>query len=316
MQEVGTDMADQPGGPDWEQGLDGKWYAPGVLSGAGWWRANDGRWYRPEQAQRQQFAPVPPAMAYPPKRPAAPKTGWSKEYAALPVWAWTLIGGFVVFALLVGVVAAASDEPGLDEAATTTTSPPRRSEVPPTTSAPTTTEAPTPTTERATTTTTTAPRQPTTSTTQDPASGDGDEPNSGEVYQNRLDAQAEDQERLVGQAARLSGYTALVSSAGFVPSLGMFEDAGYIKLTTTIWNRDSSSQPFSLFDWRLQTPSGQVIDPAFVTAPTLSTGDLVSHGSVTGDVYFEIGSEQGTFFIIYKPDPFDAARGIWGVGAP
>lgn len=42
-------MADHSGGSDWEHGSDGKWYQPGVLSGAGWWRASDDRWYRPEQ---------------------------------------------------------------------------------------------------------------------------------------------------------------------------------------------------------------------------------------------------------------------------
>jgi hypothetical protein len=36
---------------------------------------------------------------------------------------------------------------------------------------------------------------------------------------------------------------------------------------------------------------------------------------VAGKVVFEIGSELGDFFVIYKPDPFDAARGVWKVTA-
>lgn len=60
-------MSDAPGGPDWEQGSDRKWYAPGVLSGAGWQRAADGLWYQPQAGPGMQ----PPGMQYmqqPPKK--------------------------------------------------------------------------------------------------------------------------------------------------------------------------------------------------------------------------------------------------------
>ena len=33
----------------------------------------------------------------------------------------------------------------------------------------------------------------------------------------------------------------------------------------------------------------------------------------SGNVVFEVGAAKGDFFIIYKPDPFDASRGIWKV---
>jgi hypothetical protein len=32
---------------------------------------------------------------------------------------------------------------------------------------------------------------------------------------------------------------------------------------------------------------------------------------VTGDVAFDVA--PGTYFVIWKPDPFDAARGVWQV---
>jgi hypothetical protein len=47
------------------------------------------------------------------------------------------------------------------------------------------------------------------------------------------------------------------------------------------------------------------------SASTLDSGDLVSGGTVTGDIYFEAGAETGDFFVIYKPEPFDAALGVW-----
>lgn len=292
-------MSDAPQRPDWEQGSDGKWYAPGVLASAGWWLAADGRWWPPAAASG--------TTEQPPYGLAPRKSAWGE----VPWWGWTIIGSVALLVLLGALVAALGDPSEQQNASATRSTTSQRESVT-TTDRPTTTEGPATTVEERATTTT----EPSPPTTQDPASGDGDDPNPGQLYPNRIDTQQEDQERLVGQAARLSGYTALVSSASFVPTASSFESAGYIKTTVTIWNRDSSSQPFNLFDWRLQTPGGQVIDPGFVTPPMLGSGDLVAGGTVTGDVYFEIGAERGTFFIIYKPDPFDAARGIWGVGAP
>jgi hypothetical protein len=133
------------------------------------------------------------------------------------------------------------------------------------------------------------------------------------LFPGRPDAQGEDQERNIGQEARLSGYTAVVNSAEFMQTISEFEDAGYVKINVTVTNRDDAAQPYNLFDWRLQAPGGTVKDPGFVSASTLDSGDLVTGGTVTGDIYFEVGAETGDFFVIYKPDPFDAARGVWKV---
>jgi hypothetical protein len=42
-----------------------------------------------------------------------------------------------------------------------------------------------------------------------------------------------------------------------------------------------------------------------------SRNDLVEGGNSTGSVAFDAGA--GTYFVIYKPDPFNAARGIWQI---
>lgn len=81
----------------------------------------------------------------------------------------------------------------------------------------------------------------------------------------------------------------------------------------TIENRDDKAQPYNTFDWKLQTPNGQVIDPSITSGQTLGSGDLVNGGKTSGTVVFEVGATKGDFFIIYKPDAFDAARGIWKV---
>lgn len=129
----------------------------------------------------------------------------------------------------------------------------------------------------------------------------------------RADQQREDQEVAIGQPVKVSGYTATVSSAGFQQQMSDFEDKGYIVAEVTVVNTDDKAQPYNTFDWKLQTPNGQVIDPGFTTADQLGSGDLVKDGTVSGKVVFEVGQTKGDFFIIYKPDAFDAARGLWKV---
>ena len=139
---------------------------------------------------------------------------------------------------------------------------------------------------------------------------------SGRLFPGRVDAQREDKERNIGGNVEISGYTATVSAAKFQQTVSSFEEDGYVVADVSILNRDKKTQRYSLSDWKLQTSSGQVLDPAYVTGikPALGMGgDLVNGGTVSGKVVFEVGSQTGDFYLIYKPDLFDAARGIWKV---
>lgn len=140
----------------------------------------------------------------------------------------------------------------------------------------------------------------------------GDDPNPGALYAGRVDTQREDQERAIGEPVRLSGYTAVAVSAAFEEQLNDFATEGYVVVDVTVVNRDDTTQPVNPFDWRLQTPAGQVLDITFL-GDNFAGSDLVTGGSISGQVVFEIGGTRGDFFLIYKPDPFDAARGIWKV---
>ncbi|MDQ1499324.1 MAG: hypothetical protein QOI86_2664 [Actinomycetota bacterium] len=133
------------------------------------------------------------------------------------------------------------------------------------------------------------------------------------LFPGRVDAQSKDHERNIGQGADLVGYTATVKSAGFQQSVSQFEKNGYVAIDVTVLNRNSGSQPYNTFDWKLQTPGGQVIDPGITSGQSLGSGDLVSGGNVSGKVVFEVGTQKGDFFVIYKPKAFDSSRGIWKV---
>jgi hypothetical protein len=142
-------------------------------------------------------------------------------------------------------------------------------------------------------------------------------PSENRLYPGRADAQREDQERAIGGAAEVNDVAATVKTGGFQQSIGEFQDAGYIVADVELRNVGSDTRPYNILDWRLQTPSGQVKDFGFEgftgEGNTLESGDIVGGGSVSGKVIFDVGSTKGDYYLIWKPDPYDAARGIWKV---
>ncbi|MEA3076391.1 MAG: hypothetical protein QOF60_1299 [Actinomycetota bacterium] len=134
------------------------------------------------------------------------------------------------------------------------------------------------------------------------------------VDPSRPDTQKSDKLAELGQPVELSGYTTSVDHAGFVDQVSEFEKEGYVVADVTIANRDAKSQPYNIFDWRLQTPDGQVIDPTYLSDPQqLGSGDLVQGGKVSGKVAWKVGATKGEFFVIYKPDFYNSDRGVWKV---
>lgn len=132
---------------------------------------------------------------------------------------------------------------------------------------------------------------------------------AGTLYPDRPDQQGEDQEAAIGGDVRLSGYTTTVTGATYTKQ--EFTDTDLVIVDVRIENRDDSAQPYNTFDFKIQTPNGQVLDPSFMADNTIGAGDLVGGGVVEGNVGFEVG--PGTYYVIYKPDAFDAARGIWQI---
>jgi hypothetical protein len=139
--------------------------------------------------------------------------------------------------------------------------------------------------------------------------GDSSDTRNLDLYPDRADRQENDHEAEQGQAVRLAGYTASVDSA----ALEEHEFAGQnVVITVTIENRDDGAQPYNLFDWRIQTDGGQVLDPTInLRDDDLGSGDLVSGGSTTGTVAFDVG--PGAYYVIYKPDAFSSHRGVWRI---
>ena len=109
-------------------------------------------------------------------------------------------------------------------------------------------------------------------------------------------------------AVELSGFTTSVSNVA--REEGYFDD-GLICGSVTIRNRDTKAQAYGSFDFRLQTPGGEVKTVTIAPGEDLGFGDLITGGSKTGRVCWNDPGQPGQYIVIWKPDSFRADRGIW-----
>lgn len=80
----------------------------------------------------------------------------------------------------------------------------------------------------------------------------------------------------------------------------------------TIRNTTTESQDYNEFNFKAQTPSGDVGSlSAQAMGQTLNSGTLVPGGTKTGKVCTADSGEQGQHVFIYKPSVWHADRGIW-----
>ncbi len=88
---------------------------------------------------------------------------------------------------------------------------------------------------------------------------DGADHNPGELFPDRANQYREDQERAIGDAARLSGYTTTVTGA-------TYDGDGTVTVSVRIENRDDEPQPMYATDWQLVSPDVTTYDPVVVDA--------------------------------------------------
>lgn len=132
---------------------------------------------------------------------------------------------------------------------------------------------------------------------------------------SRADSQKKDVEVKVGEAATIEGMKMIIISAEKKTELGEYDKAPsgkvFVVANVSIENTSDRTNPYNLYDFRIQTAGGQVLDGAFRSVePSLSSGDLVAGGKTAGYVVFEVPVEEGQEFIIWKPNAFDSVRAV------
>lgn len=133
------------------------------------------------------------------------------------------------------------------------------------------------------------------------ACGDGGNGNPGELYPDRANQFREDQERHIGEPVMIGGYTTTVTDVKV--------DDGSLRVEMEIINRDGDPQRIDSTQWTLMNPRGQTIE---VTRADFPVTELPGGEAVTAEVSFAVDpDESGGYYIQYKPETLDAARGIW-----
>jgi len=153
------------------------------------------------------------------------------------------------------------------------------------------------------------------------SNGSGDSSNSESAentvrFEDRADIQDKDVEVLPGEAATVGGVQMTLTNVETKTNLGEFDTAGsgntYVVADVAIENTSDETQAYNVFDFRIQTSEGQVLDGAFTLLDgTLGSGDLVSGGKTSGKIVFEVPvADTGSQFVIWKPNAFNADRAI------
>ena len=133
------------------------------------------------------------------------------------------------------------------------------------------------------------------------------------LYPERDSRESTDHESELGHDVRLAGYTATVRE-GFVNELVLDDQLG---IRVRIVNRDDGVQPYGPLDWKIQTEQGRIVTPTQnEREDALGSGELDQDEEIEGTLVFDL--EPGTYYVLYRPDLFNRARGVWrlDVGEP
>jgi hypothetical protein len=134
--------------------------------------------------------------------------------------------------------------------------------------------------------------------------GDGGaDSNPGELFADRANQYREDRERGIGEPVMIGGYTTTVTDAT------LDVEGRSIRVDVEIANRDQEPQRVDATQWTLVNPRVQTIEASTAMFPVT---ELAGGDTVTAQVSFTVDpSEIGQYYIQYKPEILDAARGIW-----
>lgn len=134
-------------------------------------------------------------------------------------------------------------------------------------------------------------------------------------FDDRADKQEKDLEVAVNEPATVDGVKMTVTKTVKKTTIDEFEKAEsgktFVIADISLENVSEETKPYNVFDFRVQTKSGEVLDGTFATVEKpLDSGDLVAGGKTSGQVVFEVPVEKGNQYIIWKPNPFGADRAI------
>jgi hypothetical protein len=143
--------------------------------------------------------------------------------------------------------------------------------------------------------------------TSDPAASSSADAAPAEAFPGAQDSD------VIGQAGEdLALGDITVSSAALVE--GNVTIGPTLCTTAVINNGSSDTIDFNLFDWKLQSPGGTILNSTIGGSDNIiNSGQIVPGGSTTGDICFDnANAETGQFVVLYEPIfSFFSDRGAW-----
>jgi hypothetical protein len=125
------------------------------------------------------------------------------------------------------------------------------------------------------------------------------------------DARDDDHVLALGASVDISGFTATVRSAEFTEGGEGLAPGNYLAVQVSVENRDHDAQTPIGVAWQLQQPDGSVVFP--VSMDGLLNASMDGGATVDGRIVFPVTGDEGNWFVLYRPDPIDQARGVWPV---
>jgi hypothetical protein len=127
------------------------------------------------------------------------------------------------------------------------------------------------------------------------------------LYPDRADRSRNDHEAHPGDAVRLAGYTATLEEA----SMHLLVLGDQLTLRVSVTNRSDRNRPYGPLDWKVQV-DGRAVNPATNERDdALRAGELAPGETVSGTITYDL--PRGSYHVLYRPDFFNSARGVWRI---
>jgi putative flippase GtrA len=134
-------------------------------------------------------------------------------------------------------------------------------------------------------------------------------------YPGRPGASEGDQEADLGEPVTIEGLVATVERAKFVRGIGRLDEGRYLKVTVTVENTSDTTARVRRAEWRVRTPAGHVYEAAVTTSRDATDRRIGPGARTRGRLFFEVGPEEGVFYVMHAPDGGRSGRSVWRVVA-
>lgn len=135
------------------------------------------------------------------------------------------------------------------------------------------------------------------------------------AYPGRPGATEGDREADLGDSIAVDGIVTTVQRGKLIRDVGPLENGRYLRVTVTVENTSDTVARVRRNEWRVRTPAGHVYEAAVTTTGDLADRRIKPHARARGRLLFEVGREEGTFYVEHIPGDRRNDRGVWRIVA-